>query len=103
MRRKLIGYLATMYMWMDVRSIFVVVGAQPDDEPGPWRWRLEGTDAGAFVWDGEKRDFDFRRGVGAIDEDVNKRIGEFARANLSDLLHRNRTVEIMPVTIVRTE
>lgn len=106
MQRELIEWLPEMEMWLDIRAIFVVVGAQPDGESGPWRWKLEGADAGAFVWDSEKRDLEFRRGVGIVDEDVYRRIGEAARANLSDQLQaymRNKTLEILPVTIDRTQ
>lgn len=104
-QREFIEWRPAMEMWMDVRVVFVVVGGQPDDEPGPWRWKLEGTDAGTFFWDHEKRDFDFRHGVGIIDKVVDRRIGEAARANLSDQLQtyrRDRTVEILPATVART-
>ncbi|OAA75732.1 hypothetical protein LEL_07720 [Akanthomyces lecanii RCEF 1005] len=86
LQRELIEWLPEMETWLDIRAIFVVVGAQPDSESGPWRWKLEGADAGNFVWDTEKQELEFRRGVGIINEDVYRMIGEAARTNLSDQL-----------------
>ncbi len=106
MQRELIEWLPEMETWLDIRAIFVVVGAQPDGESGPWRWKLEGADAGTFVWDTEKQELEFRRGVGIIDEDVYRRIGEAARTNLSDQLRAymmNKAPEILPVMVARTQ
>ncbi|KAM3509918.1 hypothetical protein MY11210_006108 [Beauveria gryllotalpidicola] len=104
-RADLLKSLPDIETWMDLRVVFVVVGAQPDIRLTTVRWELEGVDGGVFVWDRERQDFHFRRGTGTlVDAAAYKRIGDAARAHLPDglLKHDNmQTLEIRPVRVGR--
>ncbi|KAM3500563.1 hypothetical protein MY10362_006286 [Beauveria mimosiformis] len=100
MRADLLKTLPDVETWMDLRVVFVVVGAQPDVRLATVRWELEGVDGGAFIWDRERQDFDFRKGAGTlVDADAYTRIGDAARAHLPEGLlqhHNMKTLEIRP-------
>ncbi|KAM3528412.1 hypothetical protein NHJ13051_002393 [Beauveria bassiana] len=104
-QRNLLERLPDVETWMDLRVVFVVVGAQPDVRQRTVRWKLEDVDKGAFIWDRERQDFDFRRGTGTlVDADAYRRIGDAARAHLPKGLlqhHNMKTLEIRPVSVGR--
>ncbi|KAM3455750.1 hypothetical protein MY3296_002168 [Beauveria thailandica] len=104
-RADLLKTLPDVETWMDLRVVFVVVGAQPDVRLTTVRWELEGVDGGAFIWDRERQDFGFRKGTETlVDEDAYTRIGDAARAHLPEglLQHHNlKTLEIRPVSVGR--
>ncbi|KAM3482968.1 hypothetical protein MY8738_003652 [Beauveria namnaoensis] len=104
-RCDLLETLPDVETWMDLRVVFVVVGAQPDVRLRTVRWELEDVDEGAFIWDRERQDFNFRRGTGTlVDADAYRRIGDAARAHLPKglLQHHNiKTLEIRPVSVGR--
>lgn len=97
MRADMIVGLPEIQVWfMHLTVLFVVVGAQPDEIPGPRRWHV-GDEA-----------FRFERGPDAwMEEDVYARIGEAANGGLREemrgqpLHHQSQGLEIRPIFVSR--
>ncbi len=96
-------WLPSLQIQLDLGVIFVVVGTQPDVQQGPWRWELEGIDAGAFVWNMDSREFEFQQGTGTIyDEDVYRKIAEATLCLRERMVwYSVGSVEVRPVSITR--
>ncbi len=109
MRADMIVGLPEIQVWfMHLTVLFVVVGAQPDEIPGPRRWQLDNTKGGAFRWHVGDEAFRFERGPDAwMEEDVYARIGEAANGGLREemrgqpLHHQNQGLEIRPIFVSR--
>lgn len=101
----LMNYLPEMEVWFEhLKVLFVVMGSQPDEMKGPWRWELQGTDGGAFIWTGDSEEFTFRKGNETfIQEEVYKRMEEAANKGLrQDLINSGlKSLEVRPVFAVR--
>ncbi|OAA43257.1 hypothetical protein NOR_04624 [Metarhizium rileyi] len=97
----LMSWLPDVERWFEhLRVLFVVMGSQPNDTFGPWRWELQGVEAGAFLWNKEKEEFEYEPGSGVLgDEALLKKIGEAARNGLRDELITCglKSLEIRPV------
>ncbi|KAK6859649.1 hypothetical protein PG995_003285 [Apiospora arundinis] len=60
-RADVISYLPEAQRWYEgLQVLYVVIGPQPDGEPGPWRWSLDGLDGGAILWDREQEQFELQ-------------------------------------------
>lgn len=100
-----ISWLPEVERWFEhLRVVFVVVGSQPNNTLGPWRWELQGTKAGAFFWNKEKEEFEFQPGSEVVgNEALYKRIGEAARSGLrKELVNCGlERLEVRPILTVR--
>jgi hypothetical protein len=100
-----VGGLPEMEMWFEcLRVLFIVVGTQPNDLLGPWRWEMEGTEGAAFFWNKDSETFDLQEGSENIGvESLYERIREAAHKELREELIKQglNTLEIRPVFTLR--
>lgn len=99
--------LPGIQMWFaHLTVVFVVVGSQPHKSQEPWRWELENTNGGAFIWQAGRGEFTFEHGTESFrDEGLYNRIGEAATTGLRDEIRgevlQYQGLEVRPVFVTR--
>ncbi|KAJ3492582.1 hypothetical protein NLG97_g5287 [Lecanicillium saksenae] len=98
---------ADVQIWFQYLTVlFVVIGTQPDEAPGSWRWEVQNTTGGVFVWHEENKEFLYQRGDDELfGDEVYERMGEVVNTGFREAMSRRVTadqgLEIRPVSIIR--